>query len=96
MNTPGIITIKLEGVTFEDTERCRKVIHTLFEQGVFNMKRGDVVLSFDERGELGSIKMDYVKWRRDKVAPDVRLLEQFKVVMEPVNKSTIAKRVPVI
>ena len=88
---PGIITIKLEDVTFQETERCRKVIHQLFEQGVFNMRRGDVVLSFDERGELGSIKFDFVKWRKDKPDVEIKRLEQFMVEMLPAEKSTIAK-----
>ena len=86
----GLITIKLEGASFNETERCRSVIHTLFEQGVFNMRRGDVILSFDELGNLGSIKLDFVKWRRDKVLPVVR--ELYKVVIEP---EVLAKKVVV-
>lgn len=91
----GSIIITLEGVTLEETERCRKIIHTLFEQGVFNLRRGDVVLSFDERGELGSIRLDYVRWRRDKPAPAVKLLEQYLVEMAPLDKSTVTHKITI-
>jgi len=64
MNEKSKIFIELDGATFEQTERCRRIIHTLFEQGLFNIKRGEAVLNFDDMGELGSITMKLLKWRR--------------------------------
>ena len=69
----GTITISLEGASFEQTERCRRIIHTLFEEGVFAVKRGKAILSFDETGALGSIELQVLKWRRDK--PEVYYLQ---------------------
>jgi len=85
MKQEGTIWITLDGATFEDTERCRKIIHLLFEQGIFDVKRGDVILSFDEKGNLGRIKLDIVKWLRQ--YGDVPRLQEIRksAIIEIVN-----------
>lgn len=92
MNNPGIITIKLEGVTFEETERCRRIIHKLFELGFFNVKNGSFLVNFDSQGEIGATEKIF-KWRNDKPLNSFNSLEQYKIELMPVDKSTIAKRV---
>lgn len=62
----GIITIEFEGVTFQETERFRKMIHTLFSQGVFNLRRGQATLHFDFQGTLSGIDIFQNKWRDNK------------------------------
>ena len=91
MNTPGVITIKLEGVTFEQTERCRLMIHKLFELGFFNVKNGSFTVHFDHEGTMGSTEKTY-KWRNDKPMPD-KSLNNYTIEMDPVNKSSIVRKV---
>lgn len=74
----GIITIKLEGATFKQTEVLREMIHTMFEQGVFAIKNGSATLNFDELGQLGSIELNIKKWRRGK--PDFAIAKIYKDV----------------
>lgn len=62
----GEIKIKLEGASWEETERCRAMIHLLFQQGVFNVRNGKVILNFDHNGLLSVIEKDVIAWRRDK------------------------------
>lgn len=87
----GSIIITLEGVSFEETERYRAIIHLLFERGVFNIKNGKAILNFDELG-LAEIESQVKTWKRGKPLLVTKLLEQFKVELEPVNRSTVATR----
>ena len=77
------ITIQLEGADMEQTERCRKIIHKLFEVGFFNIKRGKGIVSFDHVGDMGAFSTDIKNWDRsdDKRAKAVdKLLESVTVV----------------
>ena len=85
----GIITIKLEGVEFKDTERCRKIIHTLFELGFFNIKNGSFTANFDSEGQLSAANKTYT-WRNAKPLLLVSGFEQFTVELNEDN-STVAK-----
>ena len=91
MNTPGTITITLQNVTFEQTERCRKMIHKLFEKGFFNIRNGSFTANFDSKGDLvaGESKLTW----RDALAsePDILVLEQFKIQTDPVHKSSVVR-----
>ena len=62
----GTITLKLEGITFEETERIREMIHILISQGVFHVKNGTATLSFDRDALLQDIEIRYKRWKRDK------------------------------
>lgn len=66
MKEVGKIEIALEGATFETTERCRRIIHLLFEQGAFSIRNGEVIVSFDDLGNPGSIRYNFTKWRNNK------------------------------
>ena len=93
MNTPGIITIKLADVTFEQTERCRKMIHKLFEKGFFNIRNGSFTANFDSKGDLvaGESKLT---WRdASTLEPNSLLLEQFKIQNDPVHKSSVVRSI---
>ena len=48
-----------------DTERCRKIIGALFQAGVFAVKGGEACLNFDKDGELGTIRINSVRWTRN-------------------------------
>lgn len=72
----GTITITLEGATFEQTERCREMIHTMFEQGIFHIKNGKALLHFDHEGQLQQIEVDLIKWKRNK--PSQALADVYK------------------
>ena len=89
----GTITITLEGVSFQDTERYRKMIHTLFERGVFNIRNGKAILNFDNDGDLAEIEAQVKTFRRDKPMAEVKRLEQFKVSMDNIDKSNVAVKI---
>ncbi|MAG73700.1 hypothetical protein CL620_05250 [archaeon] len=79
MSSQGMINIKLDGVSFEETEYFRKVIHTLFQQGVFNIKNGTATLAFNREGELASIELKFLKWRdKDPDKPDEPLRNPYE------------------
>ena len=88
----GTITITLEGATFQETERCRKIIHSLFERGVFNIRNGKAILNFDENGILSEIEGQIKLYKRGREELEVKDIEQFKVEMTPKELSTVAKR----
>ena len=95
MNTPGVITIKLENVTFEQTERCRKMIHKLFERGFFNIKNGSFTANFDSKGDMvaGESKLT---WRdASPVVETTNLLNRYTIGNDPVTKSSVARRAEV-
>jgi|TARA_Y100000034_G_scaffold33382_1_gene40929 hypothetical protein len=87
----GTINIKLEGVSFQHTERLRKIIHTLISQGVFNIKNGNAVLSFDDEGSLAAIELNIKKWKKGKEPP--LLQDHYKnatiEIIDPVTLETI-------
>ena len=88
----GIITIKLGGITSEQTERCRAMIYTMFEHEVFNIRNGKAILNFDSTGLLADIEISMKTWsRKHETQPDVLLLNQF-VVETNSDKSTVAYR----
>ena len=53
----GIITIKLEGISHIQVERCRQMIHTMFTHDVFNTRNGKAILNFDSDGLLADIEI---------------------------------------
>ncbi len=92
----GTIIIKLEGVSFKDTERCRQMIHKMFESGVFQIRNGKAILNFDNYGLLADIEISMKTWSRkfeNDPIPELHSFEQFKIETMPVDNSTIAKRI---
>ena len=87
----GTIIITLEGTW--DIEKCRRIIHTLFEAEIFETKNGKVILNFDHMGELAEIETQIKNWKRGKEPPALKGLEQFRVELTPVDKSSVAYRV---
>lgn len=72
----GIITLRLDGATLSDTERCRVIVHTLFQQGVLNIKNGSAILHFDYEGILQEIEIHKKQWRRNKpLSPSLKSFE---------------------
>ena len=94
MMEKGIITISLEGASLEETERCRKIVHALFEEGFFSIRGGSFTANFDELGEMLAIEKRIVRRRNKPVVAEKRL-EQFKIEVIPKNGEnlTVAKRV---
>lgn len=62
----GTITLKLDGASLVETERCREIIHTLFAMGVFGIRNGHATLSFDHEGTLQEVRHEFIKWRKGK------------------------------
>ena len=63
---PGVIQIVLPGYTFEETNRCREIIHTLCESDFFKIRNGKATIHFDHQGTVQQIGMDIIQWKRDK------------------------------
>ena len=82
----------MEEATAAETERCRQIIHRLFEKGVFNIRNGKAILNFDELGLLAEIEGQIKLWKRGKEAIEIKEIEQFKVELDPVTLSTVAKK----
>ena len=66
----GTIKIEIEGISFEETERYREVIHYLILSGGLNIKNGNTTLFFDDIGVLQEVETKAKRWRRNKVVRD--------------------------
>lgn len=55
MNPRAVITLEIEGMRPSDVERLKSMIHLLIVQGILNLKRGQMVIHFDDQGDIGSI-----------------------------------------
>ena len=77
----------------QETERCRLIIHKLFEKGVFNIRNGKAILNFDELGLLAEIEGQIKLWKRGKETIEIKHIEQFRVEMSPSDFSTVARKV---
>ena len=75
----GEIHITLEGISFEETERCRATIHALFTAGVFSVRNGKAILNFDHLGLLAEVELQVKKWRRDKPQLPTQAIELAKI-----------------
>lgn len=85
----GNININLEGVSFEETERCRAIIHALFTAGVFSVRNGKAILNFDHLGLLAEVELQVKKWRRDKPMLPETKLESAKIEILARDRSMV-------
>ncbi len=74
----GTINISLDGASPPELERCRHIIHLLFEQGVFNQKNGYATIHFDNNGFPSKIEVPRT-WLRDKPPPIAIAFQDAKV-----------------
>ena len=92
----GEIKIILEGISFIETERCRRIIHKLFDLGFFNIKNGSFTMRFDADGSPAAWEKT-ITGRNDKPSDSFKSLgsgmEQFVVELSGPEKTTIAKKV---
>ena len=65
-NLPGVIQVILPNTPFEEVERCRQIIHTLFESDFFKIKNGKAMIHFDHMGIVQQIGIDAINRKRDK------------------------------
>mgnify|MGYP001563221826 FL=1 len=91
----GTISIVLDGASFQDTERCRQIIHKLFESNVFGVKNGKAILSFDSGGILADIEISMKTYNRkfeNEPKLELKSFDQFKIETTP-DHSTVAKSI---
>lgn len=62
----GIITLEMEGITQEATERFREIFVTLIASGSLGIRSGQAVLHFDHEGTLKLVETHETKWVRRK------------------------------
>lgn len=75
----GHIVIELEGITFEETQRYREIIHLLIGSGALNIRNGKTILHWDQNA-LQGIETDVHLWKRGKSPP---LQTETRVAIEP-------------
>ena len=76
----GEILIKLEGIPFQQVERCRMMIHTMFTSDVFNVRNGKAIHNFDSEGILADIEISMKTWsRKHESQPELMPMSQFSV-----------------
>lgn len=64
----GIITIEVEGFDLKETDRLRKIIHSLLVSGGLNIIDGKTILNWSNRN-LMNIKTEEERWKRKKLSP---------------------------
>lgn len=91
----GTIILTLEGVSLEETERCRKIIHALFEEGFFNVKSGSFTANFDELGEMLTIEKRLIRRRNKPIIGASEAMTQYKIEVLPIGDkpAIVAKRI---
>lgn len=57
----GTITINIEGISFEETERYRGIITFLIASGAFNVRGGSVTVQFDPLGLAQEVEVRYIR-----------------------------------
>jgi len=87
MKEVGTITIQLEGVTWDETERIRCIINYLFEGGLFLMRNGAATIHFDSDGMPGEISTPRV-WKRGKAPPVAKSIDNVKI---QIKESTLTQ-----
>ena len=90
VHLPGLIQISLSPRPFEEVERCRANIHTMFENEVFSTKSGKVTLHFDHEGNIQKIEADKILWAKNKppltkAPPNEKIEVQLKTTTETIS-----------
>ena len=67
----GLIEIKLEGATLEQTERYRLLLTTLLSSGALDVKNGSATLHFDFEGTLQEVETHVKRWRKPRDVPNL-------------------------
>ena len=76
------IQIQIENIGALELERCRNILHLLFEQGAMNVKNGKVTLNFDSDGTLRQLDFNVTKWRSDKERlKTLQIYEEAKILL---------------
>lgn len=76
------IQIQIENIGFKELERCRQILHCLFEQGALNVRNGKVTLNFDSDGTLRQLDFNVTKWRSDKERlKTLQIYEEVKIAI---------------
>lgn len=74
------IWISLDGATPAQIERCRQIIHLMFDKGVFNIQNGSAELHFDNEGTLQMIRTQVDAYRRNRTpAPLPKVFEYVNI-----------------
>lgn len=63
----GLINLVLDGITFEETERIREILHVLITSGGIHVKNGQTIIHFDHDGTVQEIEVHQKRWKRNKV-----------------------------
>lgn len=67
----GLIEIKLDGATLEQTERYRQLITILLASGGLDVKNGSAILHYDFEGTLQEVEVHTKKWRKPRDVPNL-------------------------
>ena len=62
----GLIEIKIDNISEQETLRLREVIHTLIANGSLNIKSGRAIIHYDYEGTLMKIDHEFIKWIKKK------------------------------
>jgi hypothetical protein len=83
INLPGIIQVLLPDTPFAEVERCREIIHALFESDFFKIKNGKAVISFNQEGTIQQIGADIISWKRGSGLQSLLPRDKIEVVAKP-------------
>lgn len=78
--------LTMDGASVEEAERCRQIIHALFQSGAFNVRGGKVVMNFDMYGSLGDIEITSKRWVKDKTLDPLQKISASITIKEPTNQ----------
>ena len=88
----GTIQITIEGISYRETERCREMIHQLFEEGFFNIRSGSFTANFDDDGQMMMTEKKVIRRKTKPIILD-RVFEQFKIETSPLDNSSVTHRI---
>lgn len=87
----GTILITLDGASLVETERCRRIVHALFEEGFFSTRSGSFTAHFDDAGNYVSSERRIVRKVNKPIVTDLAL-ESFRVETSQPDGSDVVLR----
>ena len=62
----GLIEIRIDNISIEETKRLQGLIHTLIENGSLHLRSGRCIMHYDYAGNLMKIDHEFIKWIKSK------------------------------
>lgn len=60
----GLIEIKIDNISMEETLRLRGIIHTLLTNDSLSLRNGRAIIHYDNESQIMKIEHEFIKWSK--------------------------------